>query len=416
VRRYKVTRPPALPIPVNTVAPVISGTASVGSTLTVTSNGTWTNTPTGFAFQWYRDNGTTQTAIPGATSSTYVLVSADKPNNIYCQVAASNASGIGLKNSNSLGPVTDSLAAPVLTQTSTAGTNPPTWNATMANLQDGDTIELYYTEDGSAPVANGSPQGTHIANGVEENVNWGTAWPNPFPGGTTIKWAERYGRVVGGVMEWSPLSNILSDTMPASGATFVPGTAPVGQSNSATTHTFTSVAFGAGIPIVGVSAYFVTGVTLTPTGGGTAISLNLVSDIDPTRRDATIWSHAAISAGNYDVTITHSSANSDCSIHPGTLSATSATPVSTFGQAAGVSSTSYAAAETMSTGGIWIAIGHSYALSTMNWSNGTPTKDTEVQIAGSSSTGSMAHGTTSGTVTVAPSPGAFGAMVGAVFV
>ena len=37
--------------PVNTAAPVVSGTAQVGSSLSTTT-GTWTNSPTGYAYQW----------------------------------------------------------------------------------------------------------------------------------------------------------------------------------------------------------------------------------------------------------------------------------------------------------------------------------------------------------------------------
>ena len=39
--------------PVNTVAPVISGTTTLGSVLT-TTNGTWTNSPTSYTYQWKR--------------------------------------------------------------------------------------------------------------------------------------------------------------------------------------------------------------------------------------------------------------------------------------------------------------------------------------------------------------------------
>jgi len=40
--------------PVNSVLPVISGTAQTGSTLTA-STGTWTNSPTGYTYQWQSD-------------------------------------------------------------------------------------------------------------------------------------------------------------------------------------------------------------------------------------------------------------------------------------------------------------------------------------------------------------------------
>lgn len=73
--------------PVNTVAPRITGTASVGSTVTGTE-GTWTGFPDPTStYQWFRctsagSASTAQpsgcTAISGATRSTYKLVTADK--------------------------------------------------------------------------------------------------------------------------------------------------------------------------------------------------------------------------------------------------------------------------------------------------------------------------------------------------
>ena len=76
--------------PVNTVAPVISGTMVVGQTLT-TTNGTWTSSPTSFTYKWYKGI----TAIVGATSSTYILLQADAgtTTTIKCEVTAINLAG-----------------------------------------------------------------------------------------------------------------------------------------------------------------------------------------------------------------------------------------------------------------------------------------------------------------------------------
>jgi hypothetical protein len=80
--------------PVNTVAPAVSGTATIGSTLT-TSDGTWTGTPTPtFAYQWQR----VTTNISGATSSTYVVQLADAGNTIRCVVTATNVAGSASAN------------------------------------------------------------------------------------------------------------------------------------------------------------------------------------------------------------------------------------------------------------------------------------------------------------------------------
>lgn len=76
--------------PVNTVAPVISGTATIGQTLSSTT-GTWISDTgvTGYLYQWYRG----ATLITGATNNTYVLVLADVGFDITCRVAATDTDG-----------------------------------------------------------------------------------------------------------------------------------------------------------------------------------------------------------------------------------------------------------------------------------------------------------------------------------
>jgi len=100
------------PAPVNTVAPVISGTMVVGQTLT-TTNGTWTNSPTSFTYKWYKGI----TAIVGATSSTYILVQADAGTTtaIKCEVTAINLGGSTAADSNTLTTVYDADAQAFIT-------------------------------------------------------------------------------------------------------------------------------------------------------------------------------------------------------------------------------------------------------------------------------------------------------------
>jgi len=84
--------------PVNTVAPVISGTPTVGQTLSSTT-GTWTGNPTPtYTYQWKR-NGSN---IASATSSTYILVQADATFAITCAVTGTNVVGAAEATSNSL--------------------------------------------------------------------------------------------------------------------------------------------------------------------------------------------------------------------------------------------------------------------------------------------------------------------------
>jgi len=85
-------------IPLNTIAPVVSGTNTVGSLLT-TTNGSWSGSlPITYTYQWLR-NGLN---ISGATSSTYTLVTADTSNVVSCRVTATNSVGSANATSNSL--------------------------------------------------------------------------------------------------------------------------------------------------------------------------------------------------------------------------------------------------------------------------------------------------------------------------
>jgi hypothetical protein len=112
--------------PVNTVPPAISGTPTVGQTLTA-SNGTWTNSPTTFAYQWLRCNGggNSCVSVANGTQQTYTLVGADAGHTMRVRVTATNADGSTSAQSNP--------TATVATATSSAApknTSPPTISGT----------------------------------------------------------------------------------------------------------------------------------------------------------------------------------------------------------------------------------------------------------------------------------------------
>jgi len=79
--------------PEATAIPTISGTTTVGQTLTATS-GTWPQTSSGYVYQWQRStDGVSWSSISSATSSTYVLVSGDAGYVIRVQVSLSTNAG-----------------------------------------------------------------------------------------------------------------------------------------------------------------------------------------------------------------------------------------------------------------------------------------------------------------------------------
>jgi hypothetical protein len=93
--------------PVNTALPAITGTAQVGQNLTC-SNGTWTNTPTGYTYEWRRAG----TPIAGATTNSYIPVVGDVGSQLTCAVSASNAGGSATATSNATSAVIAAGASP----------------------------------------------------------------------------------------------------------------------------------------------------------------------------------------------------------------------------------------------------------------------------------------------------------------
>jgi hypothetical protein len=80
--------------PSNTQPPTISGTTTVGSTLTA-AQGTWTGNPTSYAYAWSRCDatGASCAAISGATASTYKLAQIDAGAALRVTVTATNSAG-----------------------------------------------------------------------------------------------------------------------------------------------------------------------------------------------------------------------------------------------------------------------------------------------------------------------------------
>jgi hypothetical protein len=120
--------------PVNSVAPSISGSTTVGSTLTV-ANGTWTNSPTSYQYAWQRCTPTCA-GITGAKSQTYTLVQADSGATIKALVWALNAGGHGAawtaaSAAVTAGTVPANTVAPSVSGTTTVGStltvDPGTW-------------------------------------------------------------------------------------------------------------------------------------------------------------------------------------------------------------------------------------------------------------------------------------------------
>jgi hypothetical protein len=99
VLKKQATSPP--PPPANTALPVVSGTAEVGVNLS-SSTGAWSNSPTGYAYQWKRCDtaGANCVSVAGVTAAQYALGAADLDKTMRVTVTATNAGGSASATSN----------------------------------------------------------------------------------------------------------------------------------------------------------------------------------------------------------------------------------------------------------------------------------------------------------------------------
>jgi hypothetical protein len=132
--------------PENTSPPVVTGTASVGQTLT-SSEGTWNSTLpiSGYAYQWIRCTPACAD-IPGATGKTYTITEVDRGTTLKSRVTATNTAGSSSAESNAVGPVTggSGVLAPPPTWSRPALISPfPTVGASAAARRGGAALGLF---------------------------------------------------------------------------------------------------------------------------------------------------------------------------------------------------------------------------------------------------------------------------------
>jgi hypothetical protein len=215
-------------VPNNTVAPVISGTNTFGSTLT-TTNGTFTGTaPLTYTYQWLRGGS----PISGQTASTYVIGASDSLAAITCEVKATNSYGFDSEVSNTItvqdfAPI--NTVAPTVSPSGTQSTgtlitaNVGTWTGAA-------TISYEYKWTRNGVAISGATASTYTIQLADD--------------GTTIrvevKGTNSYG-VSGFVASSNSVSavNVVAPTN--SVAPVISGTAVVGQTLTSTTGTWSGI-------------------------------------------------------------------------------------------------------------------------------------------------------------------------------
>ncbi len=111
------------PAPVNTVLPVLSMSTPIAGVSVSVSKGSWTNSPTGYTYQWDRCNSSAEdcAAISGATSSSYTPSESDVGGDLIAEVTATNAIGsataLTLPSNAVLAPRPQNTVLPTVTGT-----------------------------------------------------------------------------------------------------------------------------------------------------------------------------------------------------------------------------------------------------------------------------------------------------------
>lgn len=125
---------PTVALPVNSALPLISGVPQASQTLTA-SVGTWSSTPTSYAYAWQRcdQNGAACALVGGAVSASYVLTSADVGATMRVAVTATNTAGSA---------VATSLATAVVTAQATVAPSGAFGIAVGGNLQNFNSTDL----------------------------------------------------------------------------------------------------------------------------------------------------------------------------------------------------------------------------------------------------------------------------------
>ncbi|SMH48829.1 hypothetical protein SAMN06295885_3133 [Rathayibacter oskolensis] len=137
--------------------PTITGTATVGQTLTAVA-GTWSPAPVALAYQWRRGG----TAISGATGSTYRLVAADVNAQITVSVTGSKTGSTSVtrvSTAMTIAPALQTLMpTPTITGTRTVG---QTLTAVPGTWDTGVTLSYQWKRNGGVYI-NGATKATYV--------------------------------------------------------------------------------------------------------------------------------------------------------------------------------------------------------------------------------------------------------------
>ncbi|HEY5197198.1 MAG TPA: hypothetical protein VIJ51_09250 [Solirubrobacteraceae bacterium] len=270
---------PPTPVPAISTAPTLSGSTIQGDVLTATT-GTWTNSPTSYAYQWY-DCTTSSTTTgctslgAGATGSTYTLPGG-YTGFVAVAVTAINAGGPSTPAfaSPAVGPVTElppaNLSAPTISGSLVQGQTLSASTGTWTNSPTSFAYQWFDCTTSSTTSCSSLGAGAT-----------GSTYPLPagYTGFVTVAVSARNVGGSSAAVSANPVGPIMAGPPPSFTLTASPATQSVARGKSAAyTVTVTpkngftgSVAFTAGGLPAGVAASF------SPASSGSSTTLTLTS-------------------------------------------------------------------------------------------------------------------------------------------
>jgi hypothetical protein len=168
------SRPRGYKAPVNSTKPAISGTPAVGANLTST-NGSWTNDPTSYSYQWQDCANGSCANISGATSSTYAVRTSDAGDATRVIVTATNSYGSTTADSAQTaviptpGSAPTNTSAPTITGTATVGNTLTAGNGSWSGSPTSYSYQWQDCANGSCTNISGATSSTYTIQTSDEN-------------------------------------------------------------------------------------------------------------------------------------------------------------------------------------------------------------------------------------------------------
>jgi hypothetical protein len=155
--------------PTNNTLPVVSGTPTVGQTLTSTS-GTWNGYPAPtFAYQWVRG---ASTDISGATSSSYQLVDVDLATTVKCRVTATNVAGSASATSAATATIAAGAPQAPTSVTATGGNTQATVSFSAPTITGGSPITGYTVTSNPGGLTSSGASLSQTVTGLTNGVSY----------------------------------------------------------------------------------------------------------------------------------------------------------------------------------------------------------------------------------------------------